>query len=128
MSIDEYIDYFDDNYEIGLYGVVEYYDEDAEEYTKRRILKTRRDKDKYGNPIRQHYWVKGVFKGGFVRRSSRFNFIGSGHDINHAIRGALSDHIVPVGFVDVDADDFLRNPLKYGVNGIWITFKVDYHV
>ena len=37
MSIDEYEDYFSDDFEIGMYGTVEYYDEDVEEYTKRKM-------------------------------------------------------------------------------------------
>jgi len=54
--------------------------------------------------------------------SARFEFYGSGRDLNRAVRLAYSG-IVPRkewAFVECSARDFLSKPYKYGERGIWV--------
>ena len=121
-----YDDFFDGSNEpwVSQWGVVEYYDEDAEEQAKTRIWKTRID------GVRQRYWVKGIIKGKYVRKRGRFNWSGTRRDVGEAIAIAKDNNFVPDGFVDIRASDFLRNPFKTEAGnrvkmGLWITHGVD---
>ena len=61
--------------------------------------------------IKQRYWriTKRLKK---VVKSGRYEFYGKGKDLYKAILKALN--IVPKGFVEVSAEMFLIDPLKYG--------------
>jgi hypothetical protein len=78
---------------------------------KQRYWKKRKD------GIRQRYWkiTKRTKK---VVMSGRYEFSGKGKDLYKAILMALN--VVPKGFVDVSAEMFLRDPLRYGFEGKWI--------
>ena len=54
--------------------------------------------------------------------SGRYEFYGKGRNLYKAILKALN--IVPKGFVDVSAEKFLRDPMKYGYEGKWIDREV----
>ena len=93
-------------------------------------------------PVRQRYWKwichrKGAKTGQkwYKRRvwkktkglkrvvmSGRYEFYGKGSDLYNAILKAL--RIVPKGFVDVSAEMFLIDPMKYGYEGMWIDREV----
>lgn len=84
-------------------------------------------------PIRQRYWIKR--KDGIKQRywkkttrmkkvvlSGRYEFYGKGKDLYKAILKAL--RVMPKGFVDVSAEMFLVDPMKYGYEGMWIDREV----
>ena len=93
-------------------------------------------------PVRQRYWKwirhrKGTEAGQkwykrrvwkitkrlkMVVKSGCYEFYGKGRDLYKAILKAL--RIVPKGFVDVSAEMFLIDPLKYGYEGMWIDREV----
>ena len=82
---------------------------------KQRYWKKRKD------GIKQRYWkitrqMKNVVKSG------RFELYGKGKDLYKAILIALK--IVPKGFVDVSAEMFLIDPMKYGYEGMWIDREI----
>jgi hypothetical protein len=53
----------------------------------------------------------------------RYEFYGKGRDLYKAI--VISLNIVPKGFVDVSAERFLRDPMRYGYEGKWIDREVE---
>lgn len=53
-----------------------------------------------------------------VEMKGRYEFHGKGKDLYKAI--VKAHEIVPKGFVDVSAEEFLKNPEKYGFEGSWI--------
>ena len=123
MSYDNLFDESED-YWVSQWGIVSYYDPEYEEVTKTRVWKTRVD------GIKQRYWVKGVVKGRYVRRSSRFNWSRTARDIGQAIAFARDANFVPKGYVDVEASDFLDMPFSEKIRdkiarGYWITHGVD---
>jgi hypothetical protein len=60
----------------------------------------------------------------FGRKSSRYDFSGTGRELEQAVRTAV--HMPPKGrFVKVSARDFLMNPGRYGSEGHWSGFKVE---
>ena len=84
-------------------------------------------------PVRQRYWKKR--KDGIKQRywkkttrtkkvvlSGRYEFHGGGRDLYKAILKAL--RIVPKGFVDVSAEKFLSDPMKYGYEGFWLDREI----
>ena len=79
-------------------------------YWKRRI-----------DGIKQRYWkiTKRMKK---VLMSGRYEFYGKGKDLYKAILKAL--RIMPKGFVDVSAEMFLRDPMKYGYEGKWLDREI----
>jgi len=83
---------------------------------RQRFWKSRRDGAK------QRYWKK-TTRTKKALMSGRYEFSGSGKALYKAVVKAL--HIVPRGFVQVSAEDFLRNPLKYGFEGVWIEREVE---
>ena len=42
-----------------------------------------------------------------------------------AIIKIRSEGLVPKGYVRVSAEEFLRNPEKYSMEGMWLDFNVD---
>jgi hypothetical protein len=83
---------------------------------KQRFWKRRRD------GVKQRYWKKTARTKKAVM-SGRYEFSGSGKALYRAVVKAV--HIVPRGFVQVSAEDFLNNPEKYGFDGVWIDREVE---
>lgn len=93
----------------------------------------------YGNyqakvPVKQRYWIKR--KDGIKQRywkktkrtkkvmmRGRYEFHGKGKDLYKAVIKAI--HIVPRGFIDVSAEQFLEEPEEYGFEGIWIDRDIE---
>jgi len=76
--------------------------------------------------VRQRYWKqpKGRFKK--VPTSGRYEFHGTGRQLQKAIIKAI--HRVPKPpkhFIDVSAEEFLEHPEKYSVEGEWIEWEVE---
>lgn len=68
--------------------------------------------------------VYGVGVNKYGRKSSRYDFSGTGRELEQAVRTAV--HIPPKDrFVRVSARAFLSNPYKYGAEGHWDGVKVD---
>ncbi len=83
---------------------------------KRRVWKTRKD------GIRQRCWKK--TKGTkTVEAKGRYEFHGKRKDLYKAVIEA--QHIMPKGFVDVSAEEFLKHPEDYGYEGSWIDREVE---
>ena len=123
MSYDDLFDETEDFW-VSQWGVVEYYDPGFVEVTRSRVWKIRVD------GVRQRYWVKGTLKGGYVRRKGRFNWSGTAREIGRAIAFAKENNFVPIGYVDVNARDFLNLPFGEEIRdkiakGVWITHGVD---
>jgi hypothetical protein len=72
--------------------------------------------------IRQRYWkLTGRKKN--VEMKGRYEFHGKGKELYEAV--VKAHQIVPRGFVDVSADEFLKHPEKYGSEGSWIEREVE---
>lgn len=95
---------------IAVYGSYE-----AKVPFKQRYWKKRKD------GIRQRYW-KLTARKKTVERKGRYEFSGKGKDLYKAVAKAQS--IMPKGYVDVSAVEFLMNPEKYGSEGSWIAKDV----
>lgn len=67
--------------------------------------------------IRQRYWKRTKLKK-TVEMKGRYEFSGKGKDLYKAV--VKAHEIVPKGFVDVSAEEFLKHPEKYGSEGYWI--------
>jgi len=78
---------------------------------KQRYWKKRKD------GIRQRYW-KLTSRKKTVEGKGRYEFHGKGKDLYKAV--VKAHQIVPKGYVDVSAEEFLQNPEKYGSEGFWI--------
>ena len=91
---------------IAIYGSYE-----AKVPSKQRYWIKRRD------GIRQRYW-KLTSRKKIVESKGRYEFHGKGKDVYRAV--VKAHQIVPKGYVDVSAEDFLQNPEKYGSEGFWI--------
>jgi hypothetical protein len=91
---------------IAVYGSYE-----AKVPIKQRYWKKRKD------GIRQRYWKLKKGKK-TVEMKGRYEFSGKGKDLYKAV--VKAHEIVPKGFVDVSAEEFLRHPEKYGFEGSWI--------
>ncbi|MBS7631144.1 hypothetical protein KEJ47_06160 [Candidatus Bathyarchaeota archaeon] len=77
-------------------------------------------KTTYGKAIA----VYGVGVNRFGRQSRRYEFFGTGRDLERAVR--LAYHHPPKGqFMTLSARDFISNPSRYGSEGYWLDFKVD---
>lgn len=72
--------------------------------------------------IRQRYWKK-TARTKTVEMKGRYEFSGKGKDLYKAVIEAHK--IVPKGFVDVSAEEFLRHPERYGFEGSWIEREVE---
>jgi len=93
----------------------------------------------YGNfetkvPVRQRYWKRR--KDGIKQRywkktkrlkkvlqKGRYEFHGQGRNLYKAV--VKAHQVMPSGFVDVSAEEFLKNPEKYGSEGSWIEAEVE---
>ena len=58
-----------------------------------------------------------------VEKGGRYEFTGTGRDLYRAVK--LANYYMPRGYVEVDARDFLENPEKYGVPGVWVDRDVE---
>lgn len=87
-------------------------------------------------PVRQRYWIRrrdGIKQRYWKKttrmarrgpvRSGRFEFYGRGKSVYRAV--ALAHEVMPDGHVEVSAEEFLRNPYKYGVEGYWIDKEIE---
>ena len=72
--------------------------------------------------VKQRYWIKTRRYKKVVISSGRYEFHGKGKDLYKAIIQALS--VMPNGYVDVSAREFLDEPEKYGTRGFWIDKEV----
>ena len=72
--------------------------------------------------IRQRYW-KLTSRKKTDEMKGRYEFHGKGKDLYRAVIEA--HRIVPRGYVDVSAEEFLKNPEKYGFEGEWIEKDVE---
>ncbi len=85
-------------------------------------------------PVKQRFWVKR--KDGFRQRywkktkgtkkatkKGRYEFEGTGKDLYKAVAKAQS--IMPKGFVDVPAEEFLKPPEDYWEEGSWVEKDVE---
>jgi hypothetical protein len=96
---------------IAVYGTVE-----ARVPVKQRFWKRRRD------GVRQRYW-KRTDRTKKTAMSARYEFHGKGKDLYKAVRKAHD--FVSKGFVDVSAEEFLKNPERYGYEGLWIEREIE---
>lgn len=96
---------------IAIYGTSE-----AKVPVRQRYWKRRAD------GIRQRYWKK-TTRTKKVEESVRYEFTGKGKDLYKAI--VKAHKIVPKGFIDVSAKEFLKKPEKYGYEGEWIEKEVE---
>ena len=96
---------------IAVYGTFE-----TTEHVKQRYWKVRKD------GIKQRYWKKTTRTKKVVKKG-RYEFHGSGKDLYKAVVKAKK--IVPKGYIDIPAKDFLKNPRRYGEKGTWIESDID---
>jgi hypothetical protein len=96
---------------IAVYGSYE-----AKAPVKQRFWKKRKD------GIHQRYW-KRTTRTKTVEMKGRYEFHGKGRDLYKAVIEA--QHIMPKGFVDVSAEEFLKHPEDYGYEGEWIDREVE---
>lgn len=88
----------------------------AKKPVRQRYWKRRKD------GIVQRYWIKTSRYKNVVISSGRYEFHGKGSDLYKAVRLAMD--IMPNGFVDVSAKEFVANPEKYGTRGMWMEGEV----
>jgi len=91
---------------IAIYGTFERQAPTFQRYWKRRA-----------DVIKQRYWKK-TKRMKIVEESGRYEFSGTGKDLYKAT--AKAHKIVPKGFIDISAKEFLKQPEKYGYEGEWI--------
>jgi hypothetical protein len=84
-------------------------------------------------PVKKRYWIKrkdGI-RQRYLKRTKlrktvemkgRYEFHGKGRDLYQAVVKAHT--LVPKGFVDVSAEEFLKHSEKYGIEGSWIAKDV----
>ena len=72
--------------------------------------------------IRQRYW-KLTRRKKRIESKGRYEFSGKGRDLYKAVIQA--HHIMPKGFVDVSAEEFLKHPERYGFEGSWIDRDIE---
>jgi hypothetical protein len=73
--------------------------------------------------VKQTYWKRTRLTEP-AAESGRYDFHGQGRQLYRAIM--LAHKYVPrKRFVDVSAEEFIKNPLKYGMEGRWIDREVD---
>jgi hypothetical protein len=96
---------------IAVYGSYE-----AKTPVKQRFWKKRKD------GIRQRYWKK-TKRTKTVEMKGRYEFSGKGKELYEAV--VKAHKIMPKGYVDVSAEEFLKHPEKYGSEGSWIDREVE---
>lgn len=96
---------------IAVYGTYETPVTVRQRYWKRRI-----------DGVRQRYWkkTKRIKK---AVMSGRFEFDGKGRDLYKAV--VKAHRLMPKGFVEVSAKEFLEHPKKYGCEGEWVDKTVE---
>ena len=62
-------------------------------------------------------------EGDVVQAEGRYEFYGAGRDLRDAV--ALAQYYVPLGYVEVLAEEFLKHPKDYGIYGSWIEWVVE---
>lgn len=72
--------------------------------------------------IRQRYW-KLTRRMKRVEGKGRYEFYGKNKPLYKAVIKA--HRLMPRGFVDVSAEEFLKHPEKYGLEGEWIDREVE---
>ena len=77
---------------------------------------------KRSDGIRQRYW-KRTTRTKIVESKGRYEFSGKGKDLYNAVIKAHK--IMPKGFVDVSAEEFLKHPEKYSFEGEWIDREIE---
>ena len=97
---------------IAVYGSYEAKVPVKQRYWKRRV-----------DGIMQRYWKTkhGSFK--TVEGKGRYEFHGQGRELYRAV--VQAHRTVPKGYVDVSAEQFLKEPEKYGVEGRWIDRDIE---
>jgi hypothetical protein len=83
---------------------------------RQRFWKTRKD------GVKQRYWKNTKRTKGETKKG-RYEFQGSGKDLFKAVVEA--QRIMPKGFIDITAEEFLKDPEKYGEAGRWVERDVD---
>lgn len=96
---------------IAVYGTYK-----AKVPVKQRYWKKRKD------GVKQRYWKK-TKRMKKVAMSGRYEFHGKGKDLYRAV--VTAHHFMPKGYVDVSAEEFLKDPESYGYEGEWIEREVD---
>ena len=96
---------------IAVYGRYE-----AKVPVRQRYWKRRKD------GIKQRYWKK-TKRMKKVVMSGRYEFHGKGRDLYKAV--ILAQRFMPKGFIDVAAEEFLKHPERYGIEGSWIEREVE---
>jgi phage-related minor tail protein len=96
---------------IAVYGTYE-----IKKPVKQRFWKLRID------GIKQRYW-KNTKRTKAETKKGRYEFEGSGKDLQRAVVEA--QRIMPKDFIDITAEEFLKDPEKYGEEGRWIDREVD---
>ncbi|MFX0200389.1 MAG: hypothetical protein ACFFCW_30085 [Candidatus Hodarchaeota archaeon] len=91
---------------IAVYGAYE-----TKEPVRQRYWKKRKD------GIKQRYWKK-TSRMKKVVRKGRYEFHGTGKDLYRAVIEA--QELMPKGYIDVSAEEFLERPEDFGVKGSWI--------
>lgn len=72
--------------------------------------------------IHQRYW-KRTARTKTVEMKGRYEFQGKGRDLYKAVVKAHT--MMPKGFVDVSAEEFLKHPEKYSFEGEWIDREIE---
>jgi hypothetical protein len=96
---------------IAVYGSFE-----AQVPVRQRYWKKRKD------GVRQRYW-KTTKKNKMAEAKGRFEFEGKGRDLYKAV--IVAHHVIPKGYVKVDAEKFLENPEDYSSEGVWIKKEIE---
>ncbi len=96
---------------IAVYGSYE-----AKAPVKQRFWMKRKD------GIRQRYWKK-TKQTKTVEMKGRYESEGSGKELYKAV--VRAHQMMPKGFVDVSAEEFLKHPEAYGFEGEWIDREVE---
>ncbi len=91
---------------IAIYGSYE-----AKVPVKQRYKKRRKD------GFVQRYWKK-TKRLKKVKGSGRYEFSGKGSALYKAV--VKAQRVVPKGFIDVPAEQFLKHPRQYGEVGEWV--------
>jgi hypothetical protein len=84
---------------------------------KQRFWKKRKD------GVKQRYWKKVTRTQKKISTWGRFEIHGKGRDLYKAL--VVAHRVVPKGFIDVSAEDFLENPYEYGYEGEWIESTIE---
>jgi hypothetical protein len=96
---------------IAIYGTYE-----VKVPVKKRVWKRRND------GVKQRYWKK-TKQMKKTTKSGRYEFEGKGSDLFKAVQKA--HEIMPEGFVNISAEEFLKHPEDFGTEGKWVEKDVE---